>query len=158
MSSNSDSSLNLAIMILTIIASICLFVSLVQQDIRFFEEGAWENDADCIVASRAYVLGIMAMMISFCVSSYRSWRDCLNSSNKSKMDGIFTDGTAIAGTLVFTSWILFSFFPRDFDFGDEGEKAMLVYSLCCFLLFILYLANIMNGRGKRRGIDLNGVM
>ena len=57
------------------------------------------------------------------------------------MDVVYSDSIAIAGTLVFTSWILMLVIPRDdWDFGDEGEKAVFVFGLSCFILSGLYIA------------------
>lgn len=154
----------IGILLVTIIASISLVVALIQQDMIFFEDGAWENAGECIAAPRAYILALWTMIISLVVGSYGFWRSCLNTTKKRTMDIVFSGGASAAGSLTFACFVLFFFFHR---FGvedfDEGQAALFSFGICCFILAMLYFAldviTVRNGgKAKSPSVDTSSLL
>lgn len=152
----------IGILLLTIIAFSSLITTMVQKDAIFFEEGAWENQGDCISASRAYTLAIWTMLVSLSVASYGFWRDCLSNTSKKSFDIFFSGGASASGSLSFACFILFFFFHNVGEDFEEGDKAAFCFGMSCFFLAMLYFTldviTIRNGGAKRPSVDHDALL
>ncbi len=90
----------------TIILSISLIFSLVQNEILFFEDGSWENN-DSIALNRGYFMAIITTLLTVVTSSYGLWRQCLPSKLVATFDELSGSLVAANGALCFGCFVLF---------------------------------------------------
>lgn len=94
-------------------ASICAFTALVfaivQNEVVFFEDAAWDN-ADSIALSRAFIIALMTAILSLLTSSYGFWRQYLPSNLKSTFDELSASLLTANGALCFCCFIMFMSF------------------------------------------------
>lgn len=166
MSSSNNTALNTAwfgILILTLIGFVSLIISMVQNEIPFFQFDEWQNFGGRDVSIlRAYFVAIYTMLISFAVATYGFWRPCLKSSKRKTLDIVFSGAASAAGSLVSACMILFLSFNDIAQEFAEGEGSVFVFGLSCLMMTVLYaiidLVTIRQGTKANPAVDSSSLL
>ena len=93
----------------SISAFTALVFAIVQNEVVFFEDAAWDN-ADSIALSRAYTIALITATLSLLTSSYGFWRQYLPSNLMSTFDELSASLLTANGALCFCCFIMFMSF------------------------------------------------
>lgn len=95
------------------ITSICAFTSLIyaviQNEVVFFEDVAWDNE-DSVALPRAYTIAFMTASLSLLTSSYGFWRQYVPSHLKSIFDELSVSLLTANGAMCLCCFIMYMSF------------------------------------------------